>query len=124
MLSNFNFGIGSEYQCNPSIDFEFTCSGTTCSGTTSSGFEFKSYDVNFPSEYYTGSYEFLFGIVNYRIHYIFTGSDSSFTSVAAGNDYFATTTSGTEFDVKPSVPELLETLIHNSYINDIALIGY
>ena len=119
MLSNFNFGVGSGYQCTPNINFNFTNSGIT-----TSGFEFKSYDAKFPSEYYTDSYEFLFGETAYSVYHILPGSGVEFTAIAAGVDFFVTSTSGTEYEVKPSIPEVLNYSCFSPNINDIALVNF
>ena len=116
MLSNFNFGVGSGYQCTPSIDFNFTTSGTT-----TSGFEFVSYDIDFPSIYYTYKYDIRFGIEQGAIYKILPGDDNNFTSTAVVPELAVMTSSGTMYEVDTEKHEVIDLAYFASFINDSAI---
>ncbi len=117
MLSNFDFTIDN--YCSPDINFYFTDGDLE---TTTSGFEFEGYNMSFPSRYYTGNYDFLYGVSKGAVYKVMPGDDNEFTSVATTVSGIVNTTSGTmyelhksEYDVSVIDLEHFSSFIYDSF---------
>ena len=113
MLSNFSFDIDN--YCSPEVNFEFT-QADTVSGTTSSGFEFSGYNIDFPSEPYTYSYDFLRGNEYITKHNILPGNSNIFTSVCTSSSGIVMTTAHDLYEVKDDV--VIDLEFFSSFISD------